>query len=250
MVHRWYYLDSHPPQKGKNVTEQETIQQDGRILVEDTLIRSVYAKTEMCKTSPMTDNPALLLIAVESDETNPAHDVCVEFQREVGLSKPYHVAMIPLVHKDDVAECLDDVVRSMPIARFDFMVLAVESYVKSMAKEDDAPSRITNFERGQLEQEFRDNPFTDVREAIAITAIDFGATTLFTAISPYVYDDKGVPMFSEEDTTADQHEMKDGEESNGRIPDMLIAICRYMQTAIMMDGFGGLMNDARKKGGE
>jgi hypothetical protein len=227
------------------VNTKEAIERDGQILVEDVIIRSQFAKIEMCKSEPMSDNPAIMLIAVESNETNPEHDTCVEFQQEVGLSKPYHLAMIPLIHKEDVVDCIEDVVKAMPIAKFDFIILAVEGYTRSFTDPEEGRANMKNMNRGDLQKEFQENPFTDVCEAHVITAINWGADKLWHSVAPYKYDDQGIPQFSE--PKAEVCELKEDSEF-GRIPDTLIAICQYMEMALRTSEYQDLLARARKDG--
>lgn len=223
---------------------KEATERDAKILIEDTVMRSQYAKTEMCKMEPMSDNPAMMLIAVESDETNPEHDSCVEFQQENGLSKPYHIAMIPLVHKEDVVDCIDDVVRAMPIAKFDFIILAVEGYTRKF-ESDESREQAMNMEKGALEKEFRENPFTDVREAHVITAINWEGDTLWHTVTPYTYDDSGVPVWSE--TQADVNELTDDSDF-GRIPNTLMAVVKFMRISLATSEYSDLLRKAKKEG--
>lgn len=222
------------------MTNHDTITKDGKALVKDTLERSIYAKKELCKEEPMTDNPGILFFVAESNETNPEHEACLEYQAELGLDKPYHVAMVPLIHKEDVVDCLEDIVRAMPVTKFDYLIIAVEGYSRSQESPE--------YERGSMEEEFRTNPFTDVREGIIITAIDWSATTLFSNIATYTYDDVGVPQFDEPMELA----QKVTEESEmGRIPDTLISICRYMDLAFRATKFHELLTQKdRPSGGE
>lgn len=201
----------------------------------------------MCKEQPMTDNPPIMLFVVESDETNPQHDVCVEFQHEVGLSKPYHVAMVPLIHKEDVVDCIDDVVKAMPIGKFDFIILAVEGYARSLADDKNRDDFVRDFQRGDLEKDFSENPFSDVREGIVVTAMDWNAENLFSAVSTYTYDDFGVPQFSDVEANISAI---DESSDNGRIPDTLMAICRYMNLAIGISKFHDLLTKKRDEMGE
>lgn len=224
---------------------KETIERDGQILVEDVILRSQFAKKEMCKLEPMSDNPAIMLVAVESNESNPEHDTCVEFQQEVGLSKPYHLAMIPLIHKEDVVDCIEDVVKAMPIAKFDFIILAVEGYTRAFTNADEGREKVKEMMRGDLQKEFQENPFTDVSEAHVITAINWGAEKLWHSVAPYKYDDHGVPQFSE--PKAEVCEITEDSDM-GRIPDTLIAICQYMEMAVRTSEYQDLLSRARKEG--
>lgn len=226
------------------MTNFETIQKDGQILVEDTLKRSFFAKKKMCEREAMTDIPAVMLLVAESNETNPDHDVCLEYQKEVGLTKPYHVAMVPLLHKEDVVDSIEDVVRAMPIMKFDFIVIAVEGYAKGSGNQNP-----NEYQRGSMEEEFRSDPFTDVREAIIVTAIDWDASQLFSTLSTYTYDDHGVPQFAEPESFV--QELSEGAEL-GRIADTLQTICKYMSIALRTAEFHELLTQARteKEGGE
>lgn len=225
------------------MSDKETIAKDGKILVQDTVIRATYAKTEMCKMEGITDCPPLMLIAVESDETNPDHEACVEFQNENGLAKPYHTALIPLVHKEDVVDCIEDIVKNMPKAPFAFMLICAEGYIKSVDKGSEV-----QIGKGDLQKDFTENVFTDVQEAVIVTAIDYEGTTLMSMVCPYKYDDFGVPMFDSvgqgEITTIDEPD-RIGE--MGRIPDVLLNSVRFMQMAVIAEAMNELMSKARKK---
>lgn len=217
------------------------INDDIKAIMEDTLIRTQFAKAEMCKDEPMTDSPPMLFIGVESDETNPAHDECVDFQREHNLSKPYHIALVPLIHRDDMFDAYDDVIRALPIRKFEFILLAVEGYGKFGDAE--MPE---DYERGQMEEDYKNNPFSDVREALVLTAVDWDTTGLWNVITTYRYDDFGGPTYDEPMCSVE--EMPEEPSSMGRIASLLSASCQYMKLAMATAKYNDLLQRAPKKG--
>jgi hypothetical protein len=225
--------------------ENEVLDNDIKAIMEDLLNRAIYAKTEMCKDDPMQDSPPLFLVAVESDDSNPDHEACVDYQHEFSLSKPYHLAMIPLIHQEDIYDAYEDVVKALPIRPFDFLVLLVEGYAKSEMTEEE----VMNHDRGDFEKDYKENPFSDVREGIMMTAVDWNATSVWSIASLYRYDDQGVPEFDEEPMcttcTVDTES-----ETNGRIPDTLLATVGYMQLATKTLAYKEMLDKApkRKKG--
>ena len=222
--------------------ENEVIDNDIKAIMEDLLNRAIFAKTEMCKDEPMQDSPPLFLVAVESNDSNPDHESCVDYQREFSLSKPYHVAMIPLIHKEDIYEAYEDVVKSLPIRPFDFLVLLVEGYAKSDMTDEEAQ----NHDRGDFEKEYKENPFSNVREGIMMTAVDWNATNVWSIASLYRYDDHGVPEFDEEPTCSTFTVDKE-HETNGRIPDTLLATVGYMHLATKTLAYKDMLDKAPRK---
>ncbi len=226
-------------------TPKEVVDNDIKTVMEDLLNRAIFAKTEMCKDEPMSDNPPLFLVAVESNDTNPDHDSCVEYQQEFSLSKPYHLAMIPLIHKEDIYDAYEDVVKSLPIRPFEFLVIAVEGY----AKLEMTPEDFANHDRGAFEKEYKENPFSTVREGLILTAVDWNASAVWSITRLYRYDDHGIPVFDEE-PSCQTCEVNPDEEGNGRLPDALLATVGYMQLATKTLAYKEILDRApkRKKG--
>lgn len=68
----------------------------------------------------------------------------------------------------------------------DFMMLMVEGYVCPKNEE---------YKRGELEEDFKENPTSEVMEAITIQAVEIKTGKQMTAVISYVYDDDGLPDF-------------------------------------------------------
>ena len=213
-------------------------------ILTDLLHRSVYAKTEMCKDEPMSDNPPLFLVAFEStEERDEEHEACLANQKELSLSKPYQVAMVPLIHKEDMYDAYDDVVRSLPIRKFEFIAVVVEGYGKDLSEVED--SDVTKqINKGDLEKEYKENPFTDVREGLMMSAVDWGMTGVWGLANMYRYDDMGVPMFDEPFFTSHPYE---ADSEHGRLVDVMIATAQYMNIATQTLRYTDMLGKAPKK---
>ncbi len=213
-------------------------------ILTDLLYRSVYAKTEVCKDEPMSDNPPLFLVAFESiEENNEEHEACLINQQELSLSKPYQVAMVPLIHKEDMYDAYDDVVRSLPVRKFEFIAVVVEGYGKDLSQEADQ-SEVKKMNKGDLEKEYKENPFTDVREGLMMSAVDWNMTGVWGVANMYRYDDMGVPMFDEPFFTSYPY---DDTDEYGRLVDVMIATAQYMNIATQTLKYTDILKKAPKR---
>lgn len=220
----------------------EVMDSDIKNIMEDLLERTAYAKREMCKAEPMTDSPPLFIVAVESDESNPDHEACLEYQQEFSLSKPYHLAMVPLIHREDIYEAFEDVVKALPIRPFEFLVLIVEGY----HKEEMSPEEMATHDHGDFEKDYKDNPFSTVREGIIMTAVDWNASAIWNISSLYRYDDHGIPEFDMEPFCA-MSTVDTERDTHGRMPDTLLATVSYMQLATKTLSYKEMLDKASKR---
>jgi hypothetical protein len=213
-------------------------------ILKDLLYRSVYAKTEVCKDEPMSDNPPLFLVAFESiEENNEEHEACLINQQELSLSKPYQVAMVPLIHKEDMYDAYDDVVRSLPVRKFEFIAVVVEGYGKDLSQETDQ-SEVKKMNKGDLEKEYKENPFTDVREGLMMSAVDWNMTGVWGVANMYRSDDTGVPTFDEPFFTSYPY---DDNDEYGRLVDVMIATAQYMNIATQTLKYTDILKKAPKR---
>jgi hypothetical protein len=221
---------------------QQKVDEDIKSIMEEVLNRICYAKTEMCKREPMQDNPPLLMIAIESNEDNPEHDETLEYQKDNNLSLPYHIAVVPLIHKDNVLEAYDEVVHALPIRPFSFLLLCVEGYMREAVSAEE----MNEWTNGTNEKDFKENPFSTVREGIILTAVDWTGKHIWNVSAMYRYDDNGVPVFDNEPTCTCS-EVDEDEEVGGRIPDHLLATVAYMHLAVSALAYKELLNEAPKR---
>jgi len=197
-------------------SKQENLLSDGRILVSDILARSKHAKQQICGDQPMTDAPPMAFIAIKCDPKNDNYREMREHSSMLGLSDTYEVGFAPLITGDDPVESTKHLLDALAgNIKFEFLFVVVEGYGREVG------SLPENYERGTLEDDFRNNPFSDVREGIIITGIDWGATRLFYSQNFYRYDDRGVPVFDAEiydSSPAPSHEdIRDKSDELGRM---------------------------------
>jgi hypothetical protein len=72
----------------------------------------------------------------------------------------------------------------------EFVMLMIEGYASTSKPGED-------YVRGNMEKDFKDNPESNVREAITLQAIEIKTGKQFTAVVLYKYDDSGLPEFEE-----------------------------------------------------
>jgi hypothetical protein len=216
----------------------ETLIEDVKKLVIDIMSRSKYAKTELCKDEAMSDNPPMFFIGYESDEGNPEHEACLEGQQELSLSTPYQLAMIPLIHKPDPFAAYEDVVRCMPIEKFDFLAMCLEGYLETSK---DKPKNIAD---GSLQKDYEENPFSTVRECLIVTAVDWESSQIINLQCSYRYDDSGVPVWDEEEELLTDLSNREEGESYGRYPDGLLDTVRYMHLATKAMKYKNILDQA------
>lgn len=196
--------------------EKETIQKEAEILMRDFMERAQHAKTEMCRSEAMSDNPALLIVVFEpkQDEFEGDWDSLAEGCREMGLSRTLQCGMIPLIHKQDPAECLTDVIGSFPLEKFEYAFIAVEGYAETET-DGKLPS---DYQRGDMAKDFAENPFTTITETLVVHGYDWNLTSRFVHACHYKYDDRGLPVFSE--AVMDSSEVSEDDE-RGRIDEIV-----------------------------
>lgn len=72
----------------------------------------------------------------------------------------------------------------------EFMMFMVEGYASTTPD-------LSNYRKGEMEKDFKNNPGSSVREVITIQAVDIKTGYQMTAVVPYKYGDNGLPEFEE-----------------------------------------------------
>jgi hypothetical protein len=116
------------------------------------------------------------------------------------LAPMYHVVL----ENDDIlaaiapldkhpVEALRD---TLPLVLFNnnpkFTMFMTEGYMRSIASLGETRNHV----RGQLEQEFKENPAADVKETINVHGMDRSGTQVMGVVT-FTYDDQGRPVFDE-----------------------------------------------------
>lgn len=71
----------------------------------------------------------------------------------------------------------------------DFVAVVTESYIRPHGDGE-------VYRRGQYERDFKENPFSDVKEAVLITGVDLRQGRHRNTVIPFSYDDRGMPRFT------------------------------------------------------
>lgn len=197
-------------------TENEINNQELLYTLKDFMSRSMYAKTEMCKEEPMSDCPPIAIVS-HGDKDDDS------------------IAVIPLIHSGDVREALSDVISAMPVQKFNYMALSLEGY-HDTALDGKMPD---DYERNDLAKDFKENPFTTVREGLIINGVDWEHKYSITGHVEYTYDDRGVPSFGEVSWTEES-----SDDVVGIMSIILVKACKYMQAKILAKSFADLLEEA------
>lgn len=183
--------------------EKETVKKEAEILMLDFLERAQEAKRGMCQEESMTDNPPMLIVVFQPDEkdfdSEEAYENLANGCIGLGLTRTLQCALIPLLHKPDPAECLKDIFGSFPLPVFEYAFIATEAF---MADSEAVTAAVKNRkedtdEKDVLAKEFSENPFSSVLETLIVHGYDWNLTNKSTILSPYKYNDNGVPEFME-----------------------------------------------------
>jgi hypothetical protein len=202
-------------------------------VLEDALERAMYAKTEMCKEEPMSDNPPMLLVGYNKENVEEKTRLTIGDDDDSEMQ----IGMVPLIHKDDVRECLVDAIGAIPTQKFEFLILAVEGYKDEMS--EDLPE---GWSRGDLAKDFKENPFTTVREGVIVSGVDWEHKYAINGACTYSYDDKGVPQFGEPSWS--QVEIS---EETGMMTFIMASACEFMKKKIITESFHALLEATPKK---
>lgn len=203
--------------------EKNTIQKDAEILISDFMERAQLAKTELCR-EERSDAPATLLVVFEPEQEGYEGDYegLKEMCEEMGLSRVLQCGMIPLIHKPDVYDCLTDVISAFPADKFEYLFLACEGYVNKV-EGTDLPK---DYERGDMEKDYKENPFSQITEAMIIHGYDWNLSNRFMSVSHYGYGDDGLPKFTERH---DHNDQPTNETEKGRLDELLYRAVQFLR---------------------
>jgi len=204
-------------------------------VLEDAMERAMYAKTEMCKEEPMSDNPPMLLVGYDKKNVEEKTRLTIGDDDESEMQ----IGMVPLIHKDDVRECLVDAIGAIPTQKFEFLILAVEGYRDTMVENGEMPE---GWSRGDLGKDFKENPFTTVKEGVVVSGVDWEHEYAINGACTYSYDDKGVPQWDEVMWT----EIEISEET-GMMTFIMASACEFMKKKIITESFHALLEATPKK---
>ena len=222
---------------------RDTTLADGRLLLENILSRSKNAKQAVCRETPMTDSPAMAFIVLECEKGADEYDDLRRYCDSLGLTGTYNVGFAPLITDDEPVRALNDLLTGLA-GNIDwaYIFVVVEGYCREMTE---LP---TDHESGRLEDDFRNNPFTDVREGIIISGTDREGRLLFSSQNLYRYDDFGVPTFDDEQYDTHDVASLDDAKQFGRMGMCLIGGAYRAKIVNEMGRYASLLQTDDEKG--
>jgi hypothetical protein len=227
------------------MSEQQVISNDILKILGDVMRRNKYAKKEMCKEVAMSDTPPMLIIGRihQSDDTDDElAESASQYTKQLGLERQYDVAMLPLIHKEDPYDAYIDAVGHLPTAPVNFIFIAVEGYMRRFTDLTTPADR--DSERESLKDEFQNNPFSDVREGLVVSGVDWEQDKVYMSASTYTYDDRGVPMFDDVDTDIVHLTDENSEMAEARFTNAMLQTISYLKMAIKAKAFHTLLTEA------
>ncbi len=233
------------------MSNQQVVSDDIIKILGDVMRRSKYAKKKMCEQTAMTDNPPMLIVGrvhKPEDSDDEMTDTASKYTKELGLEKQYDVAMLPLIHKEDVYDCYMDAVGALPIAPVNFILLVVEGYMRAgtdLTKPNDSDD-----EGKSLKDEYESNPFSDVREGLVVSGVDWEQDKIYMSAVTYKYDDFGVPMFDDEMESAIVPLTEENKEmAEARFTNAMLQTVTYLKLAMKAQAFHQLLTEANDEEG-
>lgn len=225
------------------MSEQQVITDDILKILGDVMRRSKYAKTEMCKSEPMTDNPPMLIVGRIHEPEDSDSDTASQYTKDLGLERQYDVAMLPLIHKEDPYDCYMDAVGHLPIAPVNFILIAVEGYMRKGTGNVNLGEQ-----HGSLKKEFETDPFTDVLEGLVVSGVDWEQDKVYMCASTYRYDDRGIPMFDDVDSDVVTLNDENKEMAEARFTEIMLQTITYLKLSMKAQAFHNLLTEAPEEG--
>lgn len=233
------------------MSEQQVISNDILKILGDVMRRNKYAKKEMCKEVAMSDTPPMLIIGRihQSDDTDDElAESASQYTKQLGLERQYDVAMLPLIHKEDPYDAYIDAVGHLPTAPVNFIFIAVEGYMRRFTDLTTPADR--DSEEVSLKDEFQNNPFSDVREGLVVSGVDWEQDKIYMSAVTYKYDDFGVPMFDDEMESAIVPLTEENKEmAEARFTNAMLQTVTYLKLAMKAQAFHQLLTEANDEEG-
>lgn len=140
--------------------------------------KAMEAKYELCvENKGMTDTPPLIIGEFPNGEGFICPDVL----------EGHPTDTLPVL----LTGLLEAMTQTFGKPKFTWLAYVVEGYCKPNI--DEMPE---GWERGDMEQEYKENPLTDIREGIIATVFPWEGTPLAETVL-YRYNDNGLPEYEE-----------------------------------------------------
>lgn len=199
-----------PFESSEEVTESFH-DQDIVNLAKSFLYRTMMAKTELCRDSPMSDAPPIFLVSYKNNDDDDS----------------LTTGIAPLTgSSDSVYDALVEVVNHLEIKPFHSVTVILEGYVQTLSDDE----KTNGVEKGFLENDFKNNPFSTVKESVVICVKDWDSPYHINCVITYAYDDAGLPVYDEPVWSENK-----SNESGDRMPEVLGMIVNFIKYRLDTD---------------
>ena len=199
-----------PFESSEEVTESFH-DQDIVNLAKSFLYRTMMAKTELCRDSPMSDAPPIFLVSYRNNDDDDS----------------LTTGIAPLTgSSDSVYDALVEVVNHLEIKPFHSVTVILEGYVQTLSDDE----KTNGVEKGFLENDFKNNPFSTVKESVVICVKDWDSPYHINCVITYTYDDAGLPVYDEPVWSENK-----SNESGDRMPEVLGMIVNFIKYRLDTD---------------
>jgi hypothetical protein len=189
----------------------EEMERDPREVLALVVAKAMEAKWSLCEENGgITDAPPLLIGEFPNGDGFIAPD----------LMDGHPTDNLPVM----LTGLLEGMTATYGTTKFLWLAYVVEGYCRPKVDEEDVETAV----RGEMEQEYKTNPATDVREGIIATVYPWDGEALAQTVL-YRYDDNGMPVFDDLDETE-----LIGNAGGGAVPELFqtfIAHCRLVADA-------------------
>lgn len=157
--------------------------------------------------------PAELLSSIIAQAMEGKYELCVENKGMVD-APPTLLGELP----DGAGFIMPDVLEGHPTDNLPMMLTALAegllervgsvrwkwlAYIVEGYAKPNLTALPENWERGQMEEEYKTNPATDIREGLIVTLFPWSGDALNATVF-FTYDDNGLPVYEEPMTTQEQ----------------------------------------------
>ena len=199
-----------PFESSEEVTESFH-DQDIVNLAKSFLYRTMMAKTELCRDRPMSDAPPIFLVSYRNNDDDDS----------------LTTGIAPLTgSSDSVYDALVEVVNHLEIKPFYSVTVILEGYIQTLSDDE----KTNGVEKGFLENDFKNNPFSTVKESVVICVKDWDSPYHINCVITYTYDDAGLPVYDEPVWSENK-----SNESGDRMPEVLGMIVNFIKYRLDTD---------------
>lgn len=174
-----------------------------------------HVKISFCKETACSDLPYVALFITDDKDVKNALRLPPE--AEIPGSDGRIMMSVPISGRDPYG---DEVMqRLVPPFKADAVCIVSEGYCKPQELPE-------GYKRGDMQKEYESDPFSEVKPALVLLAVDLKTQKSGMLLLPYKYDDRGVPTFDVTDRDKIMMHDAEGVSVGGRAFDAIMKFAR------------------------